>query len=286
MNLNLFDSVPEGLTRRARSFVVAHGVRADAPDVEQYRPRWLELGIPTSEIDRAVAFQQRWGGLVLPPAPEYDGGPRYFEVDTPDGSPSETSDGSTAHGWWFEAGLQRTAIPYSFMIGPTGEFGIHAQRWVPLHATIEGWVESLALAHHAAMCAKQITKVTGEKVDTLDLDGFEPVTEVRGLADTWWRGTDALVAVTRGNLGAWTRPPSVPRGSTRAWMSGVYAGRVRGDVPEHPAGLTQPVGVLHGLRRSHLHPPLPRSARPDSPAPLSRGSHRANVTIWMPGVGP
>src|SRR5690348_3224833 len=63
----------------------------------------------------------------------------------PDGSPAEAADGSVVSGWWFEAGLQRTAVPYSFMIGPAGEFGIHAQRWVPLHASIEGWVESLAL---------------------------------------------------------------------------------------------------------------------------------------------
>src|SRR4051812_31591016 len=73
VNLNLFHSVPEGLTQRARSFVVAHGVRADVPDVEQYRLAWLESGIPATEIDRAARFQRRWGGLVLPPAPDYDG---------------------------------------------------------------------------------------------------------------------------------------------------------------------------------------------------------------------
>lgn len=94
--------------------------------------------------------------------------------------------------------MQRTAVPYSFMIGPVGEFGIHAQRWVPLHAAIEGWVESLALAHHAAKWAKHITKVTGEAVVTLGLDRFEPVAEVQGLADTWWRGADSLVAVYSG----------------------------------------------------------------------------------------
>jgi hypothetical protein len=111
--------------------------------------------IPAAEIDRAVAFQRRWGGLVLPPAPQYDGGPRYF--------------------------------------------GIHeGRRWVPLHASGEGWVESLALAHHAANWAKQITKVTGETMDRLELHNFEPVTEVRGLADTWWRGTDSLVAIYSG----------------------------------------------------------------------------------------
>jgi hypothetical protein len=30
------------------------------------------------------------------------------------------------------------------------------------------------------------------------VDGFEPVAEVRGLADTWWRGPDSLVAVYTG----------------------------------------------------------------------------------------
>ncbi len=40
--------------------------------------------------------------------------------------------------------------------------------------------------------------MTGETVDTLGLDRFEPVAEVRGLADTWWRGADSLVAVYLG----------------------------------------------------------------------------------------
>ncbi|MFF9915575.1 hypothetical protein [Streptomyces sp. NPDC013457] len=35
-------------------------------------------------------------------------------------------------------------------------------------------------------------------MDELELDGFEAVQEVAGLADTWWRGTDSLVAVYRG----------------------------------------------------------------------------------------
>jgi hypothetical protein len=145
-----------------------------------------------------VAFQRRWGGLVLPPASDHDGGPRYVEVDTPEGSPSETADGGTVQGWWFEAGPQRTAVPYAFMIGPAGEFGIHVQRWVSLHATIEGWIEALALVHHAAMWAKQITKITGKTMDTFERGGFEPVPEVQGLADTWWRGGDSLVAVYSG----------------------------------------------------------------------------------------
>jgi hypothetical protein len=40
--------------------------------------------------------------------------------------------------------------------------------------------------------------VIGDAVDTLALESFEPVTEVQGLADTWWRGSDSLVAVYSG----------------------------------------------------------------------------------------
>ncbi|MGJ5748763.1 hypothetical protein FB563_6316 [Streptomyces puniciscabiei] len=166
--------------------------------VEQYRSRWLEHGIPAAEVDRVVAFEERWGGMVLPPAPMYDGGPRIFRPDTPERTPTD--------GWWFEAGDQRTAVPFSFMIGPRGEFGIHAERWVPLHASVEGWVESLALAHHAAMWAQQITKVTGEDIDALQLGLHEPVPEVEALADGWWRGTDSLIAVYTGEAECFAKP--------------------------------------------------------------------------------
>lgn len=84
------------------------------------------------------------------------------------------------------------------MIGPSGEFGLHGGRWVPLHASVEGWVESVALAHHAAMWAKEVTKVAGDDVDALDLDHHEQVPEIAGLADSWWRGTDSLVAIYKG----------------------------------------------------------------------------------------
>ncbi|MGW0833821.1 hypothetical protein [Streptomyces prunicolor] len=91
MELHL-DRAPEGLTKRARYFVVAHGIRLDVPPVSRHREQWLALGIPPVEIDRATAYQERWGGLVLPPAPHYDGGPRYLDTDVPE-RPS-------AEGWW------------------------------------------------------------------------------------------------------------------------------------------------------------------------------------------
>jgi hypothetical protein len=185
-----------------------HGLRVDGLDAEQYRSSWLEFGIPRAEVDRVVEFDRRWGGLALPPAPFYDGGPRFFRPDTPEGS--------NAEGWWFEAGPQRSALPYSFMIGPTGEFGIHGDRWVSLHESVEGWVESIALAQHAATWARQVTKLQGSEVDTITLDRFEPVAEVRGMSDTWWRGPDSLVAVYGGEAGCF--------GSPRFRMALVFSG--------------------------------------------------------------
>ncbi|WP_410540143.1 hypothetical protein [Streptomyces sp. KL2] len=149
-------------------------------------------------VDRVVAYAQTWGGIALPPAQHYDGGPGVFAPGVPAGSKEE--------GWWFEAGPQRTALPYSFMIGPRGEFGIEAERWVPLHASVEGWVESLALADHALRYARTITTVTGDAVEDLQLDGFTPVPETAGLADTWWQGTDSLVAVYQGEAECMAAP--------------------------------------------------------------------------------
>lgn len=189
---------PEGLSRRARRFVGAHGIRVAATEIEPLRPKWLAHGIPGEVVDRVSAFQERWGGLVLPPAPAYDGGPRFFDADTPEGSAEE--------GWWFSAGDERVSLPYGFVIGPFGEFGIHGDRWTPLHSDVGGWVESLALADHAARWAASITQVTGEAVDELDLEAYTPVPEVRGLADQWWRGTDSLVAVHRGEADCFDAP--------------------------------------------------------------------------------
>ncbi|POX52507.1 hypothetical protein [Streptomyces sp. Ru72] len=223
MDLNLINDVPDGLTRRARHFVAVHGIRVDTRPVDQHRQWWLDRGIPADAVDRMASYQERWGGLLLPPASQYDGGPKYFDADSPEGTSSE--------GWWFEAGRQRTAVPYAFMIGPTGEFGIHANHWVPLHATVEGWIEALALTHHASMWAKQITKITGDDVDGLKLDAMKPVPEVQGLADTWWRGADSLVAIYTGEA----QGLSYPRGRTALVYSGLDEWGLYGGVGEEPS---------------------------------------------------
>ncbi len=205
--MSVNEGIPEGLTRRARYFVGCHGYWTGRGDVEQSRAFWLEHGIPEGQIDRVAAFEAVWGGLALPPSPHYDGGPRAFRAGVPEGP---------APDWLFDAGAQRTALPYSFVVGPNGEFGLEAGEWVPLHASVEGWVEALALADHARRCAPTTTTLTGTAVDDLELDGFEVVPEVAGLADTWWRGTDSLIAVYRGEAEIMDAP--------RCQTATIYAG--------------------------------------------------------------
>ncbi|UUY51707.1 hypothetical protein NRK68_33360 [Streptomyces yangpuensis] len=153
-------------------------------------PRTASAGSITSSIDRAAAFQDRWGGLALPPAPFYEGGPRILQADCPERMSED--------GWPFPAGNCRVSMAYGFRIGPDGAFGIDAFRWVPLHANTDGWVESLALAAHARRWARTVTRIKGKAVESMDLGGFEPVPEVQGVTDTWWRGGDSLIVVYRG----------------------------------------------------------------------------------------
>ncbi|MGW1777433.1 hypothetical protein [Streptomyces sp. NPDC002104] len=190
MALDLFPGGIPDLTRRARHFVAVHCVRGDAADIGAHRERWLAGGIPAREIDRAEVYAARWGGLVMPPSPLFEGGPKVLDTDVPEGSSDE--------GWWIPAGFPRCSVNFGFVIGPGGEFGVHGERWTPLHATVEGWIEAQALAHDASRGAERVVRLTGDAVDGLDLTGFERVPEVAGLADDWWRGPDSLVAVHRG----------------------------------------------------------------------------------------
>lgn len=190
--------VPQSLGRRARTFVEIHGVRLDPNPLERYRRRWRKAGVPDAQIDRAVEFEARWGGLVLPPAPHYEGGPGILGGDLPEGSADE--------GWWFPAGVARYSMAYGFMIGPSNEFGIHSDEWTPLHGSVEGWVESLALAYHAAYFATSIRRLRGAAVDGLDLNGYKKIAEVDGLADTWWQGPDSLIAIYGGEAACLSKP--------------------------------------------------------------------------------
>lgn len=180
---------PVGMSPRAQRFVEVEGLRIHRQDIRRHHDVWIGHGIPAAEIDRATAFQDRWGGLALPPAPFYEGGPRILDADCPERMPES---------WSFPAGECRVSMGYRFMVGPDGAFGIDACRWTPLHASTEGWVESLALAAHARRWAKTVTRIKGKAVEALDLGGFEPVPEVQGVTDTWWRGEDSLIAAYRG----------------------------------------------------------------------------------------
>ncbi|NJP66117.1 hypothetical protein [Streptomyces spiramenti] len=183
-------TAPAGLSRRAQWFIETAGIRVRRHDLRLHHDAWIEHGVPAAEIERATAFQDRWGGLALPPSAFYEGGPRILDADCPEETPGG--------GWSFPAGDCRASMAYSFEIGPDGAFGINAHRWTPLHASADGWVESLALAAHARRLAATVTRVTREDVDTLDLRAFDPVPEVEGATDSWWRGKDSLIAVYRG----------------------------------------------------------------------------------------
>ncbi|MGW1520895.1 hypothetical protein [Streptomyces sp. NPDC002287] len=189
---------PVGLSRRAQRFVEVYGIRLPRPDIRGHRDAWIAQGVPAREADRAAAFQDRWGGLALPPAPFYEGGPRILGARCPKRS--------AAGGWSFSPGDCRVSMAYGFLIGPDGAFGIDADRWTPLHADTDGWVESLALAAHARRWATSVSRITGKAVDALDLDGYEPVPEAQGLTDTWWRGKDSLIALYRGEAAGLDAP--------------------------------------------------------------------------------
>ncbi len=69
-----------------------------------------------------------------------------------------------------------------------------------------GWVESVALVHHAFRWAGQVTRVSGPAVEGIDLGGLESVSLVAGMADAWWRGPGSLVAVNRGEADCFGNP--------------------------------------------------------------------------------
>ncbi|WP_327307812.1 hypothetical protein OG730_33935 [Streptomyces sp. NBC_01298] len=191
-------------------------------DVGSHRERWLAHGVPAREIDRAEAYAARWGGLILPPSHQFEGGPKVLDTDIPEGSAEE--------GWWIPAGFPRCSVSFGFLISPDGEFGAYGEQWAPLHATVEGWIESQALARDAFRWANQVTRLTGDAVDDLDLTGFERVPEVVGIADDWWRGPDSLVAVHRGEAECYDDPRA-----RAAYVSSGLGPRMPGYDPRDPA---------------------------------------------------
>ncbi len=213
---------PDGLSRRAEYFIAVHGARLTVPKVDDWPAEWRAAGVAEEVTQSAAVYQARWGGLTLPPAPEYDGGPWFLLPNA-----AEKRECSAGQGWWYEAGPPRTALPYSFLVGPDGSFGIaesisSGDIWVPLHASVEGWVESVALAYTARMYAREVRRLSGKEVDTLNLAEMEPVAEVAGRTDFWWRGTGRLIAVYRGEAELFGRPDY--------HVAYVYTGLTRTDI--------------------------------------------------------
>lgn len=93
---------PVDLSRRARNFVETHGIRVPYHDIRPYREVWLEHGIPAAEIDRAVAFQESWGGLALPRLPRTRAARSFWKPTSPQvGTPTGGASGpeKVAYPW-------------------------------------------------------------------------------------------------------------------------------------------------------------------------------------------
>ena len=105
-------------------------------------------------------------------------------------------------------------------------------------------MEALVLADHAGYWAKTITKIKDGAVEELDLDGFEPVPEVQGLADTWWRGKDSLTAVYRGEASGFDAPTASGPISTADSIRGAWAA----PDPRRPSSSVPPLSVRVGRK--------------------------------------
>ncbi|MFC7762399.1 hypothetical protein ACFQY4_33470 [Catellatospora bangladeshensis] len=187
---------PGRLSPRARAYLAAHGVRHQVWTADQHRRHWHRQGRPDAAIEPLAEFQMRWGGLALPPTAEYDGGPRLL-----DAAALTEHDG-------FAAGPARGANAYTFRVDGQGRFGIHGgDAWVPLHGSVDGWVEAAALGHLAAALPADVGLATGPRVDELpERYGLRRVREVDGLADEWWHGDRTLLAVHRGEARLFGNP--------------------------------------------------------------------------------
>jgi hypothetical protein len=182
--------VPDGLSPRARDLVLTEGAWAPVPALDHYYDKLVRDGVPTDVVQRARDHHARWAGLSLPRSAEYDGGPCPFHLDAPQYLPGA--------GWWFEVGAQRSALPYSFAIGPDHAYGLVFSTWVPTHRSVEAWIESLAIERLAQRHATSITQLSGDTVEDIDLTDATQVPEAGGICDTWWRQGRTLIAIHRG----------------------------------------------------------------------------------------
>jgi hypothetical protein len=187
---------PTGLSLRARRFLAARAERGDAPSAEDHRAHWRSYQVPEAGVELAASYQERWGGLILPATARYEGGPSCLSADMP-----TLLDGL---GWCIKAGSPRAPVPFGFYVDQFGRFGVSWTRWVPLHESVEGWVEACALEDAAAgwdLVARRTGAVEDLTTTWVPKVGpLTPVPEVRGLADTWLSGDGVMVRVCSGEF--------------------------------------------------------------------------------------
>jgi hypothetical protein len=185
---------PTGLSLRARRFLAARATRREALSPDRHREHWRAQHLPEPVVELCASFQERWGGLSLPPTTHYDGGPTCLAADRP-----RQVDGL---GWCLEAGQARAPVPYGFYVDEAGRYGVEWKWQVPLHETVEGWVEACAL-EDAAGGWDLVARSTGQVNELLttwlpQVGPLAPLPEVRGIADTWWQGDGVIVRICSG----------------------------------------------------------------------------------------
>jgi hypothetical protein len=188
---------PSGLSLRARRFLANRAKREEAPSAADHREHWRSQELPEAAVELAAGFQDRWGGLALPPIRHYDGGPAFLTADLPG-----RVDGV---GWRIAAGRPRVPVGYRYYVDEAGRFGIESTtggRRVPLHGSVAAWVEACAL-EDAATGWDLVARRRGEVREIVT--GWVPrvgpltqVPEVAGLADSWWRGDGVMVWICAG----------------------------------------------------------------------------------------
>ncbi len=184
-------AVPAGaLSRRALSFVQGHGQRLPSNRAYQSAEDWIGQGVDRVLTQRAVEYEQRWADLYLPPSMFYNGGPRYLG--------SNVLVGEWSAGGYFESGPARFSISYDFLLGPDGAFGVGGVEFVPLFASVEDWIESLALEYLLRRVTTETRKFIGPEMSSLDLSAMSPFPRISGISDSWLMDDERVVFVCRG----------------------------------------------------------------------------------------
>jgi hypothetical protein len=178
------------LSRRALSFVRVHGQRVPADRMQRSAAQWIEQGLDGALVQRAVDYEKHWGDLYLPPSLLFEGGPRYLGADVLLGRWSD--------GGYLEAGPSRVSVYFDFLLRADGAFGVGDVEFIPLYASVEDWIESLALEYEVLSVATEIRRFRGPEIPELDLSAMSPFPGLSGLSEQWMIDADRIVFFSRG----------------------------------------------------------------------------------------